>query len=194
MSKVKTKFTVEKQMKIADEVLSKIYPIDPHAIIAGGAPRDWYFGNLASDLDVFFYRPDLRTYDPIQNVFSSVGFERPYPVGMDDLEIHGRYKRNEYVERVFETIYKGMTVQLIQMSEPTFGSVVPKFPLNICKVWYKFDGIVTTPDFDRAVKYKSIVKTDSLYADGDRYLQKILAKFPDYKYYSSYEALAMELL
>lgn len=187
--------TIEKQMSIADEVLRMTYPIDPHGIIAGGAPRDWYFGNLASDLDFFFYRPDLTTLYSVCNVLSSVGFPTNIRgVGMEELEDHGRYKRNENVRRVLETVYKGMKVQFIQMNMKTFNSVVPKFPLNICRVWYKFDGVQTTRDFELAVKHKAIVKLDDLYADGDRYVEKIKNKFPDYDYYSSYQELAMSKL
>lgn len=46
---------VEDQMGVANKVLSLLFPIDPHSIVAGGAPRDWYLGKEANDIDVFVY-------------------------------------------------------------------------------------------------------------------------------------------
>lgn len=41
-------------MTNAFEILDKIKIIDPHAVIAGGAARDWYFGNDARDIDIYY--------------------------------------------------------------------------------------------------------------------------------------------
>jgi tRNA nucleotidyltransferase/poly(A) polymerase len=46
------------QQSVADSLLARLEAIDPHCIIAGGAPRDWYLGRLANDLDVYLYIPE----------------------------------------------------------------------------------------------------------------------------------------
>lgn len=37
--------TIEQQKATAQSVYEKLKVIDPHCVLAGGAPRDWYFGN-----------------------------------------------------------------------------------------------------------------------------------------------------
>ena len=46
---------IEDQKAIADELLAKIELIDKNAILAGGAPRDWWAGVEANDLDFYLY-------------------------------------------------------------------------------------------------------------------------------------------
>lgn len=48
---LKPQFSVADQKALTDEVLAKL-PFD--AIVAGGAARDWYYGNPAQDIDVYF--------------------------------------------------------------------------------------------------------------------------------------------
>ena len=51
---------IEQQKRIAKEVLDKVKVLDYRAIIAGGAARDWYFNNLANDIDIFYYHEEGR--------------------------------------------------------------------------------------------------------------------------------------
>lgn len=45
---------------MAKEVYRKLKIIDPHCLLAGGAPRDWYFNQKCNDLD-FYYVSTART-------------------------------------------------------------------------------------------------------------------------------------
>lgn len=183
---------IDLQKAVADEVLQIIENVDPTAIVAGGAPRDWYFNNLATDIDVFFhFRKDLST-TRIQGILEGLGlnvYRKNQGDGLPEI-----YKKNPMLRCVYDLEYGGEQVQLLLMLEPTFKSVINHFPLNICKVWYKHSTIETTQDFLRAVKHRSIVKVSPVYANGDKYVEKIKAKFPDFKYYDSYEKLATDLL
>lgn len=180
------------QKAIADEVLQIVECIDPTAIVAGGAPRDWYFGNSATDIDVFFhFRNDLSTVRT-QEILKGLGLDVYRKKEGDGLP--EAYKKNPMLRCVYDLEYSGEQVQLLLMLEPTFKSVINHFPLNICKVWYKHSTIETTQDFLRAVKHKALVKVSPLYANGDKYVEKIKTKFPDFKYYDSYEKLATDLL
>lgn len=184
------------QKAVADKCLSMIELIDPTAIVAGGAPRDWYFGKEASDIDIFFY---FRTDLPLAAVdvqLEMVGFSGFKSLGKREMETEdeSQYSKNPNLRYAWEAEVDGEVVQLILMNSPTFRSAVPRFPLNICRIWYKRGEINLTQDFKRAVKWKAIVKCDNLYADSDRYLEKIKSKFPEYDFYSSYEQLAREVL
>ena len=184
-----------KQMGLANEVLGDIFPIDPHAIVAGGAPRDWWFDMACRDIDVFFYRPDLGCTGDVKAVFESVGIKLDSisPTFVDDGDVstpegHSTYFLNPHILHVFESTIKGQQFQFIQMAEPTFTSVVPHFPLNMSRIWYKFGKITATDAFLSGIKYQSLIKLDELYADGNKYIKKIMGRFPDYKYYSSAQA------
>lgn len=48
---------IDYQKSVADIVLSKLELLDRYCIIAGGAPRDWYLGMEATDIDVYLYYP-----------------------------------------------------------------------------------------------------------------------------------------
>lgn len=183
---------IDLQKAVADEVLQIIENVDPTAIVAGGAPRDWYFGNAATDIDVFFhFRNDLSA-TRIQEILKGLGLDVCRKNEGDSLpEI---YKKNPMLRCVYDLEYGGEQVQLLLMLEPTFNSVIKHFPLNICKVWYKHSTIEVTQDLLRAMKHKAIVKVNPLYANGDKYVEKIKAKFPDFNYYDSYQKLAIDLL
>lgn len=75
-------------------------------------------------------------------------------------------------------------VQLIRRNIPTFG-ITNTFALNLSMIWYKNGRINPDEPFLDGVRMKSIVKMNELYADGDKYVQKIRNKFPSYKYFSS---------
>lgn len=178
------------QIHAAATCLHMLRHLDPTAIVAGGAPRDWYFGKVASDIDVFFhFRNDIQT-SRITRLLEDVGFKLTST--KDGEHLPEIYKSNPDLRCVYEAELGGEKIQLMLMMQPTFKTI-EHFPLNICRVWYR-NGIHTTKEFEKAVEYKAIVKTSQLYNDGDKYIKKIMSKFPEYKYYGSYESLSKELL
>lgn len=182
---------IKHQKTVADEVLSRMEIIDPFCIVAGGAPRDWFHGRIATDIDLFFSVKQGVQIGVIINQLAKAGF-----IVTDTCwgqSIPEWYKLNPCVRAVFNTDVAGQKTQMILLSTSTFD-VVDQFPLSICKAWYKRGNLRTTKDFDRTVKHKAIYKTSELYANGHVYLQKILAKFPDYDYYDSVSKLAEKLL
>lgn len=178
------------QQKIADMVLERIEGFDPSCILAGGAPRDWYFNKEASDLDVFFHFRDGSTLRQIRfllkKAFPDLHFELRAGMNFNE-DDDSEYKKNPHLRRVLQTEIGGIKVQLMEMRKPTWECVVEEFPLSICKIWYKNGKIRTTLEFENCVKHNIIVKTNEIYADGDKYLKKIVGKFPHMKYYPSYE-------
>src|SRR5258706_15192247 len=180
------KMNINQQKEITNEVMEQIFPIDLYSIVAGGAPRDWYFHREASDIDIFLHRPDLQTSWSFVETFKSIGLSVSQ-LG-SNLTNHRIYAKNMLIDKVFECEYKKLKFQFINMKEKTFTSVVPQFPLTICKAWYKNGEINTYPDFDATVKNNVIVKVNDLYADGDKYIEKIRNKFPYFQYFDSYES------
>jgi hypothetical protein len=171
------------QQKVADLVLKQLFTIDPFSIVAGGAPRDWYLGKPATDIDAFFYDGRGYTLKTIKQMLESAGFEITQ-IKLGD-KIPELYKKNPSLKGVFEANINGITVQMMRMSKPTFDCVLPNFPLSICHIWYKNNRIVPEKHFLRSVKHKLIYKTSDIYNSEHSYVKKILDKFPDYKYYNS---------
>ena len=180
-----------KQKSVVDKVMNKIFPIAPNAIVAGGAPRDWFFGKVARDVDIFLYRPDLVTTSNIIAVFSSIKLNLHYLEFLysenGDRTGHGTYISNPLISHVLECTYSGVNFQFIFMTESTFTSVVPHFPLNMSRIWYKDGELHPTGEFLHGVNTKSLIKMDEIYADGHTYIDKIRKYFPDYRYFSSVE-------
>ena len=178
--------SIEDQKKIADKVLDKLFIVDPYAIVAGGAARDWYFGKEAKDIDVFFYINNKYTIDTRDNLIECLGFELQKVGDTAELEALG-YRTNPNINSVYNMLGFETPVQLILMNMPTRNCVIDRFPLSLCKAWYKNStkGVVLHKDFRDSVKHKALFKTNDLYANGDKYLLKIRDRFPEYKYYSS---------
>jgi len=186
-----TQEKIEHQKFVADTFLDKMLPIDPYCIVAGGAPRDWHFGKVASDIDLFFYT-EPQTLDILDARLKSVGIE------YDELKLGGTipewYKKNPHLKGVYCLTYQGVKVQLMRMDKHTHHSVLPMFPLSICHAWYKNYKIHLEKPFIRGEKFKAIYKTSTIYNNEHAYVQKILAKFPDWKYYQGIEELSAHLL
>lgn len=183
--------TIENQMKIADEILKKLETFDPTCILAGGAPRDWYFGKVATDLDFFVHwKPKYQQWR-YQAILESLGFKVSEKSGAN---IPDHYGRNPHLITVFEFTYKGEKVQVMFMGETTHHCVVPLFPFGICQAWYKtpYDatrgdyynhtGVQISKNFQESVNHKVLRLLNDLYTDADGYVEKIRAKFPDYLY------------
>lgn len=175
---------IDFQKKVADKVLYAIEGFDPNCIVAGGAPRDWTLGNPASDIDLFFFYRENSTAWEVRKLLERALGQEVRRLGSE--EMTENYTTNPNLKSVWQVVIDGVTVQLIEMSIPTWD-VVDSFPLTICKVWYKNGKITPTKEFEKSVDGSYIIKTDKMYANESRYLQKILAKFPDFKYYESYE-------
>lgn len=178
--------SIEEQKKIASEILDKLFIIDPYAIVAGGAPRDWYFGKEANDIDVFLYINNKYTTDIRDKLIERLGFSLQKVGDTAELKALG-YHTNPNILSVYNVLGYGTPVQLILMNAPTWDCVIDQFPLSICKAWYKSEkkGVVIHKDFQDSVKYGVLFKTNELYANADKYLMKIRSRFPGYKYYSS---------
>ena len=170
---------IRTQMTIAKSVLEKLETFDPTCILAGGAPRDWHFDKLATDLDFYVYfRPDFDSQRwRYENMLQNLGL---------DAHLKGRaefpenYKRNPYLLCVYECVYNGQIIQIMFMKEKTFSCVVDMFPFGICQAWWKGKDIHVSKYFDESVNHKILRVLNDLYSDEDGYIQKIRDKFPDY--------------
>ena len=176
---------IKMQQSVADQVLEKISEIDKYARICGGAPRDWYLGQEANDLDVYFHpNPNwdtITTYQKLQEIgFSLDGYK---DFGEDGI-FYGKMKQ---LKAIFEPTDTSIKVQLIMISEPVQLCVLQSFALDLSLVTYKYGKVVATTEFVNAVITKTISRIHPDYSDYDPYIMKILNKFPDYKYVGAHK-------
>lgn len=180
------------QKDVADLVLSKMFPIDPFSIVAGGAPRDWYLGKPATDIDVFFYVSEGINMGTVDRMLKAVGID--WAVRKQGHTIPEHYKMNPMLRCVYDVNFSGVPVQIMLMRQPTFKSVLPQFPLSICHTWYKNKHVRAEKPFLRSIRHKAIYKTNVIYNNEHGYVKKILAKFPEYNYYADVQGFAESIL
>ena len=77
---------ITEQKSIAKTVLGKIRNLDHRAIIAGGAARDWYFNNLANDIDIFYYHEEGKWC--LDNIRREVAILKEI-LGVGDIQVLG---------------------------------------------------------------------------------------------------------
>lgn len=190
---------IEEQKVVADDVLQRLFPIDPFAIVAGGAPRDWSLGTPATDIDVYLHiRPGISK-GFIQEMLESVGFRHKRIVSEEEQEATG-YRTNPLLMTVFwcEDDMYGYPVQIMVMKEPTFTSVLDYFPYHICRAWYKDGKVHGDHLFQASIRDKLVIrtKTEHIYGAEHRYKLKMLDKFPPsegWKWYDEQSLLSMYL-
>lgn len=173
--------TIEQQKKVAQEIYEKLKIIDPYALLAGGAPRDWYFGSLANDLDFYFFSTGV-TVSSVENQLSNIMGVKVNAVKYDeDSHQHGQYKSMSFLRCVLEAEIEGEKVQFMQLTEPNAQfKVVDAMDVSICKVWCREDMRVQMhQDFKITLASHTMFLSDG-YNWSDRHPQKIADRFPKF--------------
>lgn len=168
--------TIKHQKKVADEVITKLRLIDRKAIVAGGAPRDWYFGNPAKDIDCYIYsRSNEQTVESLRilgfNIVSIKQIE----------EFNQEYTKCQYINQIVNVSYKGEDVQIMLWSIP-LKNLVNSFPCSISKASYTPEGGINLDDeFVLGLAYNEVYLNRN-YEDDNPYILKIKLKFPTWTF------------
>jgi len=172
--------TIESQKAIADELLKRVESLDPFCIVAGGAPRDWYMGNEANDIDLYFHLPMHWTLGLIEIKLKEL-FHDVLKIDHVTFNHTWKYETMKDIKHIFNIEFQGLKVQLIHMMKPTFSCVVDKFSTTICQAWYKHRQIRTTFDFDIALAANAIVINDKEgYTMENAHVKKMIERFKSY--------------
>lgn len=179
---------IDKQKKIALEILHKLEAVDPTCILAGGAPRNWYFNKEANDLDFYIHLPN----ETLEN--TGLRFKR---LGLN--LTHVDYKSDAWKEygvmvdlfRIYDGNYSGQKVQVMIMNKNTFESVLPEFGVSICKFWWKGGKINPTLDALISVLEKTLYVKEG-YSAKEIHVEKVKNYFPEYNVlgYDSFPTVA----
>lgn len=178
---------IENQKQIAKEVLNKLEITDPNCILAGGAPRDWWFEQEANDLDFYVYWGENSTTSADLHRLKLLGFEDVKPLNRAPLEdIYGTIPE---LNRVWELTYKGQKVQVMVMDKSTFNCVVNRFGTSVCMAWWKGNGVRVTSMFLESHLSKTLYVKDD-YNAKTSHVMKMQDRYPDYvkRPYSEYSS------
>ena len=186
---------VEQQKQTAKKVLSKIKALDSRAIIAGGAARDWYFNNLANDIDIFYFHEEGKYC--LDNIRRETAILKSL-LGVSSIDVIGfnsgkkresdqhpeddfnNYLKNPSIVNVFECVIDGVKFQFIQLKKQNVN--VSTFAYNMCQAWSDGERIKTTELFDLGVRKELLIETGELYSNTEKFKQKMIDKFPSYDY------------
>ena len=92
------------QYDVVRELRDKVLQYDPHAVIAGGAVRDWYIGQPAQDVDFFLNIAQGRSvswnYELLENI---LGLGKLTPVGKEYFEIKEEVAEDDDKDATYPT-------------------------------------------------------------------------------------------
>ena|SRR4030067_2711319 len=182
---------IVEQKQVASKVYHKLRLADPDCLLAGGAPRDWYFNEPCNDLD-FYFCSTACTMGSTKAQLESLGFNDVHHVS--DQFTNELYKSMEGLVRIWECIVDGMKVQFIQLAEPKYRwRVVDNMDVSICKAYCRKDmQIVLTQDFKLTVA-SGIMFLKIGYGWDQKHALKMQERFKN-KFYAGTKELAMDKL
>ena len=158
----------EKLLAVLDDHL-----IDP--LVAGGAPRNWFFGQYANDIDIFV-RNDKESFKEIFTYLTSNNIGHNHNIKVSD-EIPEQYRANS-IDGVITFRFE-KTFQIIRVKEEIIN-VIDTFPCNISKISYKDFVLKPNPEFIMGVRTQTLMFYNGT---NESYKVKIKRYFPRWLVY-----------
>lgn len=201
----------EKQMQITDRVMSILSDNDVKFKVAGGAPRDWYLGNTAKDVDIFYekssvkcnFKTPMAYSKKIDGLIHCFTTNQGYYLNemlkkelsakeFDEIIPSGGYDLNPDINAVYDTIIDGVNFQFIEVFE--LDNLIKNFSHSISMIEYSGnEGFKPSKLFIASIWNKVIIETGEVYSNGESYKQRLQEKFPDYKFINKQEAFDLLL-
>ena len=167
---------IEIQKELAKKILNDLNVIDPRAYLAGGAPRDWEFGEEANDLDFYYFTQATTMRE------SASQLERFFPKVHMSGETNGDVKLYEHMEglhRIWNTEIDGVKVQFIQMRTiKDREKAWERMSVSICKIRMDAFGIHKHKDFKMSEASGTMFLTKG-YSWLDPHPSKMFERFKD---------------
>lgn len=161
---------VKQQIDRTDSILNELKPFLINPIVAGGAPRDWYFNVKAKDIDIFV---DPQETIELMSKITELGCTEITEQTGENLPEH---YRSDYITSVISFNYQRTAIQIIVKN--TTESPLLNFPCSLCLITYKDFSINPTQDFLNSVHFGKISILETC---GMRYIKKITKRFYTYE-------------
>lgn len=170
--------TTQYQRSVAKDLLSQISLVDPSAILAGGAVRDWYLGKPANDLDIYVRCPNHETYSEKVSMLKNIGLIYVNKLSKNS-EVN--YASLPGLLHVFEGHYCNMKVNIMFMSANTYSErIIENFDCSICECFMNKDGeYFYSNNFFKTIESK-VIFVNERYTGNEQHLIKMAERFPEY--------------
>jgi hypothetical protein len=167
-----------RQLRLTDTILQSLECISPYAILAGGAPRDWYFGNEAKDLDFYLYSSAITTKALSKQLSNALGIDIAR-ISFQNKWEESLYTTMRRLSKIVNISGYDFPVQVMILKEPNDEfKVVEDMSTSICKVWYKDSKINLTKDFKLTVASGKMFLNEG-YSWTDPHPKKMMERFRD---------------
>lgn len=170
--------SIKSQKETANSIYERLRLADPHCILAGGAPRDWYFNKEAKDLDFYFVSTATTINATRKQLEGVLDTKVSLLMDKEDHKPSEVYQSMPNLIRIWELMVDGMSVQLMQLSKPgDQWKVVDNMDVSICKAWYLPEqGIQMHRDFKLTIASGSMFLKEN-YTWDMKHAQKMLSYF-----------------
>jgi len=160
---------VRNQMDVVDDFLNLIKGEGWSTIVAGGAPRDWFFNKKAKDIDIFLPPMDVQEIASIlKEKYNLVCI-----IKMSE-DIDETY-RSPNLLAVIDFKYLNTDFQFIFQTQDL--DPLTHFGCSLSLITYDNFNIKPTQQFLRCIKNSTLIFLESCNAT---YLKKNIKKFPNY--------------
>lgn len=165
--------TVKNQMLATDSLLATLEKVLTNPVVAGGAPRDWFFNYRAKDIDIFV--------DPVEDIVALSRLINSKIPTLSNLVVKTsdtlpEQYRSDHISGVISFKLSQLEFQIIVKSNTDHPFL--HFPCSICMIEYKDFSIIPTKYFLSSVRSSQL----SFVANTNHtYMQKILTKFYNYR-------------
>ncbi len=191
---------IKAQKAATDHLMSTLshLPWTREAVVAGGAPREWYRQQPASDIDIFLIGTTI-TKTQLEFTLREAGFDVKEAARGDRYSDSDDYGyRNPGIKWVYDghidwrsSVLSGahrIKYQVIVTEFQDLSKLLGSFPVEISKftwnhVTKKING---EPGALKDMADKTVTKTAFDYKRG-KYVDKILHKFPDHKFVNLFD-------
>lgn len=161
---------VIQQMEKTDLLLLKLKDILNKPVVAGGAPRDWFFNFMATDVDIFVNPQSIEQLaEDIKNNLNINTIEVTLSENLPE-----NY-RSDYISGVLSFRFEYINFQIIIKN--TTRNVLQSFPISLSLITYENYCIKPTNVFLKSIRTSSMLILRSC---SQRYERKIIQKFSSY--------------
>lgn len=161
---------VRVQMDIVDEFLNLIKDEGWSTIVAGGAPRDWFFNTKAKDIDIFLPPMDIESL--VSTLTTKYKLTCVTKLSEDISEEY----RSPNLLAVIDFKYKRTSFQFIVQTINI--NPLTHFGCSLSLITYENFNIKPDRNFLRSIKYSEMTVLNSCNAN---YIRKNILKFPNYR-------------
>lgn len=159
---------VESQQGVAKVVLDHLSGIDPHVVVAGGAPHDWQKGIPARDVDTFVHLPTYMDASECQEYLNTL---LDTYVG----QVYGEDYEDPRITAVFRLNLQGVRFDLIVIpGDPE--KVMETFPSTHSQISWDGEEYTSTTEYDLYKSWDVCVISEDI---SEQYKKKALRKIGD---------------